>query len=228
MRPSTRIAALGLREVDLEVEVLGLDPDRAREEHPVDAQVAAEAVEVLARRALPAAHDLHVHRDAREHAPRHVEELRHPALEDEALERAAQRRVRPGAEHDAFRPHGVGGGDDGEDRGPLARRPLADAPDDLLDRHVGQARPEHDQGRLLAGHRVEQLPRGERLRHEPGLALQEAHLEPQLARVEARDEDAPRHGRQLTTRCRLRRKRKARWKTSGRIVLRPRNERTRS
>ena len=49
----------------------------------------------------------------------------------------------------------------------------------------------------------------------------------QLARVHARGEDATRHP-QLTTRCRLRRKRKARWNRSGSTVLRPKSEGTRS
>ena len=112
-----------------------------------------------------------------------------------------------------------------------ARRPAASCAD-LLDGlghgPVGEARPEHHEGRPLAGDGVEELARGGRLLHELGVALQEAHLEPQLAPVEAGDQDAPLGRRQLTTLWRLRRKRKARWKRSGRIVFRPSREGTRS
>ena len=183
---------------------------------------------MLAGGASPASHHLDVHRDAGEHAARHVEELGHPALEHEAVEGAAQHRVGPGPEHDGLGSHGVGDGDDRQDRRPPPRRPLADPLDGLGHGPVGQARPEHHEGRPLAGDGVEELARGGHLLHELGAALQEAHLEPQLAPVEPGDQDAPLGRRQLTTLWRLRRKRKARWKRSGRIVFRPSREGTRS
>ncbi len=159
----------------------------------MDAQVAAEAVEVLSGGAAAAAHDLHVDGDAGLDPARHLEQLGRPALEHPAVERAAQDRVRARPEHDALGPDRVGRGDHGEQRDPPARRPLADALDGLDEGHVGQPRAEDHERGALRDERVEEPPGGVGLGHELRLALEEAHLEPQLPRVEPRDQDPARH-----------------------------------
>jgi hypothetical protein len=178
------------------------------------------------------AHDLPEDGDARVHAPRHGQELGDPALELRAVERAAQHGVGPHRPEVLLESFPLVRGDEGEDRHAARGRQRPDAPDRLRDVDVLEVRPQDHEAARLAGEAVQQLAgRGLLLEH-GAVALEHGSFEEQGAAVDPGHEDGGGHrgsrGTQLTTRYELRRKRKARWKVSGRMVLRPRSEGTRS
>ena len=138
-------------------------------------------------------HHLHVDRNPRLHALGHRQELGQPALEYEAVQRAAQGRVGAGAQDHPLGADRLGHRDHGQDGDPTRGRLRANPLDERGKLLVGDVRAQDHEVGGAAGESVEEVGARGDSAHEIGVALEEAHLQLELADVEAGGEDGVFH-----------------------------------